>query len=63
MQHYNRDFQNKQLTGAHLMNTNENTKVHPGLVMGELFHTAPRAMSALFGTLAAAVVIAGAALI
>ena len=45
------------------MNTNENTKVHPGLVMGELFHTAPRAMSALFGTLAAAVVIAGAALI
>lgn len=45
------------------MTTNENPKAHPGLIMGELFHTAPRAMSALFGTIAAAVVIAGAALL
>ena len=45
------------------MNTNENTKAHPGLVVGELFHTAPRTMSAIFGTVAAAVVVAAVALI
>ena len=45
------------------MNTNENTKAHPGMIVGELFHVAPRTMSAIFATVAAAVVVAGAALI
>ena len=45
------------------MNTNKNIKTNPGLIVGELFHVAPRTMSAIFATVAAAVVVAGAALI
>ena len=38
------------------MNTTAHTgKVAPALVVGELFHTAPRTMSTLFAVVAAAV--------
>lgn len=44
------------------MNTLTNTtKASPTLVVGELFHTAPRTMSTLFGVVAAAVVTAAVA--